>query len=90
MRVRPRCNVSRTSGKVVRIDPSRCASSAITLGANSGREVIAMKADDLRALQAPLEERYKETPEAALVTLRAQGRAGEGGKLKDRDRKSPI
>ena len=49
-----------------------------------------MKADDLRALQAPLEERYKETPEAALVTLRAQGRAGEGGKLQDRDRKSPI
>lgn len=37
-----------------------------------------MKADDLRAIQAPLKDRYKETPEAALITLRAQGRAGEG------------
>jgi uncharacterized OsmC-like protein len=37
-----------------------------------------MQADELRAAQAPLKERYKETPEAALVTLRAQGRAGEG------------
>lgn len=37
-----------------------------------------MKADDLRALQAPLKERYKGAPDAALITLRAQGRAGEG------------
>jgi uncharacterized OsmC-like protein len=37
-----------------------------------------MKADDLRALQAPLKERYKQAPDSALVTLRAQGRAGEG------------
>src|SRR5688572_24660700 len=37
-----------------------------------------MKADELRAKQAPLKERYKETPDAALLTLRAQGRAGEG------------
>ncbi|MGH8146851.1 MAG: OsmC family protein [Rhodanobacteraceae bacterium] len=36
-----------------------------------------MKADDLRAAQAPLKKRYKETPEASLMTLRAQGRAGE-------------
>ncbi|MFA5940926.1 MAG: OsmC family protein [Sinimarinibacterium sp.] len=37
-----------------------------------------MQADDLRAVQAPLKERYKEAPESALVTLRAEGRAGEG------------
>lgn len=37
-----------------------------------------MKADDLRAAQAPLKERYREAPESALITLRAQGRAGEG------------
>jgi len=37
-----------------------------------------MKADELRAVQAPLKEHYRETPEAALVTLRAQGRLGEG------------
>jgi uncharacterized OsmC-like protein len=37
-----------------------------------------MEADDLRAAQAPLKARYRQTPEAALVTLRAQGRIGEG------------
>ena len=37
-----------------------------------------MNADDLRAMQAPLKERYREAPAAALVTLRAQGRIGEG------------
>ncbi len=37
-----------------------------------------MNADDLRALQAPLKERYKEDPAAAVVTLRASGRIGEG------------
>ena len=37
-----------------------------------------MNTDDLRALQAPLKARYQETPETARVTLRAQGRAGEG------------
>ena len=37
-----------------------------------------MKAEDLRALQAPLKDRYKEAPETALITLSAQGRAGEG------------
>src|SRR5512147_168588 len=33
-----------------------------------------MDANELRALQAPLKEKYKTTPEAAVVTLRAQGR----------------
>jgi uncharacterized OsmC-like protein len=37
-----------------------------------------MNADDLRSVQAPLKQRYRETPEAALITLRAQGRIGEG------------
>jgi uncharacterized OsmC-like protein len=32
-----------------------------------------MKAEELRALQAPLKARYKEQPETALATLRAQG-----------------
>jgi len=35
-----------------------------------------VKASELRELQAPLKERYRATPEAALVTLRAQGRLG--------------
>jgi uncharacterized OsmC-like protein len=36
-----------------------------------------MNADELRSLQAPLKEHYRQTPDAALVTLRAQGRLGE-------------
>ena len=37
-----------------------------------------MNAEELRSIQSPLKERYRDTPEAALVTLRAQGRIGEG------------
>jgi uncharacterized OsmC-like protein len=37
-----------------------------------------MKTEDLRAVQTPLKERYRETPAAALITLRAQGRIDEG------------
>jgi uncharacterized OsmC-like protein len=37
-----------------------------------------MNAEQLRSIQAPLKERYRENPEAALITLRAQGRLGEG------------
>jgi uncharacterized OsmC-like protein len=37
-----------------------------------------MKTDELRALQAPLKERYREQPESALITLKAEGRLGEG------------
>lgn len=37
-----------------------------------------MNADELRNMQAPLKERYKMEPEAARVTLRAQGHLGQG------------
>lgn len=37
-----------------------------------------MNATELKALQAPIKERYKQDPAAAVVTLRAQGRLGEG------------
>ena len=37
-----------------------------------------MNTDELKALQAPLKSRYKTTPEDAMITLRATGRAGEG------------
>jgi uncharacterized OsmC-like protein len=33
---------------------------------------------DLRSLQAPLKERYRKTPEAAVITLSAEGRVGQG------------
>jgi uncharacterized OsmC-like protein len=38
-----------------------------------------VKAGELRELQAPLKERYRSDPEAALVTLRAHGRLGDEG-----------
>jgi uncharacterized OsmC-like protein len=40
---------------------------------------MAMDSDALRAMQAPLKDRYREAPEAALVTLRAKGRLGDEG-----------
>ena len=37
-----------------------------------------MNAEQLKTLQAPIKERYRKDPAAAVVTLRAQGRIGEG------------
>jgi len=37
-----------------------------------------MNAEQLNALQAPIKDRYKKDPAAAVITLRAQGRIGEG------------
>jgi uncharacterized OsmC-like protein len=37
-----------------------------------------MNTEQLKALQAPLKETYRRDPQAAVVTLRASGRAGEG------------
>ena len=37
-----------------------------------------MRPEQLRALQAPLKEKYRAQPEAAMVTLQAQSRLGEG------------
>jgi uncharacterized OsmC-like protein len=37
-----------------------------------------MNTEELRAIQAPIKERYKEHPDAALITLKAEGRLGEG------------
>lgn len=36
-----------------------------------------MKADEIRALQAPLKAKYRAEPDAALVTLKASGRIGQ-------------
>jgi uncharacterized OsmC-like protein len=38
-----------------------------------------MRAEELRALQAPLKARYRGDPAAALITLRAQGVLGSEG-----------
>ncbi|MDP9388661.1 MAG: OsmC family protein [Actinomycetota bacterium] len=37
-----------------------------------------MRGDDLRALQQPLKERYREEPSAARITLEAEGTLDEG------------
>lgn len=37
-----------------------------------------MNADELKSLQAPIKEEYRARPQTALVTLRAEGRVGEG------------
>ncbi len=36
-----------------------------------------MTADEIRSLQAPLKAQYRERPETALITLRAEGRVGD-------------
>jgi len=37
-----------------------------------------VNAEELRSVQAPLKEHYREAPDAAFITLSAQGRIGEG------------
>ena len=34
-----------------------------------------MNAEGLKAIQAPLKEKYKQDPQSAVITLRAEGRA---------------
>ena len=37
-----------------------------------------MNAEELKNLQAPLKEKYRGQPESAMITLKAQGKVGEG------------
>ncbi|MFI5192517.1 MAG: OsmC family protein [Chitinophagales bacterium] len=37
-----------------------------------------MKSEELKNLQAPLKDKYRERPETAVITLRAEGKIGEG------------
>ncbi len=37
-----------------------------------------MNAEELKALQAPIKQKYREDPESAVITLRAEGRIGDG------------
>jgi uncharacterized OsmC-like protein len=37
-----------------------------------------MKADELKSLQAPIKERYRQEPKEAMITLRAEGKISEG------------
>jgi hypothetical protein len=49
-----------------------------------------MNAEELRSLQAPLKERYRQRPQTALITLRAEGRLGEGVTCKIETGKAPV
>jgi len=49
-----------------------------------------MNAETLRSLQAPLKEKYRQEPNTALVTLRAEGRLGEGITCKIETGKAPL
>jgi len=37
-----------------------------------------MNASELKSLQAPIKERYRNEPQAAMITLRAKGKIGDG------------
>ncbi len=44
----------------------------------SPQKITVMNADELKSLQAPIKELYREQPETALIILRAEGKIGEG------------
>src|SRR2546421_8040739 len=37
-----------------------------------------MNAEELKSLQAPIKEHYRQEPKAAMITLRAEGKIGQG------------
>ena len=41
-------------------------------------KLVLMNTEELKSLQAPLKEKYRDHPESAIITLRAQGKIGEG------------
>ena len=49
-----------------------------------------MNAETLRSLQAPLKEKYRQEPNTALVTLRAEGRLSERITCKIETGKAPV
>jgi uncharacterized OsmC-like protein len=61
-------------------NPTRCRGKrkAVSTPNEPADEDLTMDANALKTLQAPLKERYREKPEAAVVTLKAEGRIGEG------------
>src|SRR5262250_794177 len=49
-----------------------------------------MKAEELKSLQAPLKERYRDEPKTASITLRAKGKIGEGVTCNDQTGKALV
>jgi uncharacterized OsmC-like protein len=52
---------------------SRVLGNDHTLAGQPAETISAMRADELRSMQAPLKERYRAEPSAAVVTLSASG-----------------
>jgi uncharacterized OsmC-like protein len=49
-----------------------------------------MTSEQLKALQTPLKEKYRDNPGHALITLRAEGRVGEGISCKIQTREALV
>jgi uncharacterized OsmC-like protein len=49
----------------------------LAIGENQHRKLV-MNSEELRSIQASIKARYREAPDGALVTLRAEGRLGAG------------
>jgi uncharacterized OsmC-like protein len=41
-------------------------------------KLVIMNATELKNLQAPLKDKYREQPDSAIITLKAEGKIGEG------------
>ena len=50
----------------------------LKLTAEYNHYICQMNSDELKSLQAPLKEKYREQPESATITLKASGKIGEG------------
>jgi uncharacterized OsmC-like protein len=73
------CLVGEHTGSLLQLFPD----SLVFVAAPTRRTIIPdkeirMKSEELRSIQSPLKEYYREQPGAALVTLKAQGNIGEG------------
>lgn len=49
-----------------------------------------MNTEDLRKLQTPLKEKYRDQPQSAMITLKAEGKIGEGISCQIETRKAMI
>lgn len=51
---------------------------------------MVMNNQDLRAVQTPLKELYRSRPDAAMITLKAEGRIGDGITCRIQTGKAPV
>ncbi len=61
-----------------------------SIATNYHEDYNEMTADELRALQTPIKDRYRKHPETALIMFRAEGRIGEGITCTIETGKTPV